>query len=176
MDDSWQTIQALFRQACDLPAQEQAALLSGLPEDIATQLSSLLASDRADDNAIMGVGEQAQQLLAPQRAAIGPYRVIERVGTGGMGAVYLCEREADYQQRVAVKIVPTIFENPEMLQRFRAERQMLANLDHPNIARLLDGGTTEDGLPYLVMEYVLGVPISAYCLGNKLYTAARLKL
>ena len=69
--------------------------------------------------------------------------VIRRIGAGGMGAVYLCERESDYRQQVAIKIVPTIFEHPEMLQRFRAERQMLADLDHPNIARLLDGGTTE---------------------------------
>ena len=115
-------------------------------------------------------------MLAPTREHIGPYHVLEKIGAGGMGTVYLAQREEDFDQQVAIKLVPTVFERSELLARFRAERQILADLNHPNVARLLDGGTTEDGLPYLVMEYVPGVPISEYCLSNKLDTAARLNL
>ena len=97
--------------------------------------------------------------------AIGPYRIIRELGQGGMGVVYLAERaDAAFEKQVAIKIVRAAgAATTSLLQRFFEERRILATLDHPNIARLLDGGTTEQGLPYVVMEYVSGIPFDAYC-------------
>ncbi len=109
---------------------------------------------------------------------IGAYEVMRQLGEGGMGKVYLAARADDlYQKEVAIKTVQGgLGQNRAMLLRFSSERQILANLDHPGIARLLDGGITEDGLPYLVMEYVNGIPVDAYCRINKLGTEQRLQL
>ncbi|MBV9492916.1 MAG: protein kinase, partial [Acidobacteria bacterium] len=107
-----------------------------------------------------------------QRTNIGPYRVVKMLGEGGMGSVFLAARDDEqFEQRVAIKLVRG---GHAMLRRFRQERQILAALEHPNIARLFDGGQTSDGLPYLVMEYVEGTPIDAYCAGRPI--AARLRL
>lgn len=95
---------------------------------------------------------------------IGAYRLIDRLGTGGMGTVYLAERaDAEYEKRVAIKLIKRGMDTDDILRRFRTERQVLATLDHPNIARLLDGGATDDGRPYLVMELVQGEPINEHC-------------
>jgi eukaryotic-like serine/threonine-protein kinase len=108
---------------------------------------------------------------------LGHYKIIEKIGSGGMGAIYLAERnDEEFQKQVAIKIIKRGMDTNEILRRFRTERQILANLDHPNIARLLDGGTTEDGLPYFVMEYIKGQPIDKYCDENRLSITERLKL
>jgi len=107
---------------------------------------------------------------------IGHYRLTERIGEGGMGVVYLAEREDEFRQRVAIKLVRCAAESPEIVARLRAERQTLAAVSHPNIVALLDGGATEDGMPYLVMEYIEGAPIDEYCLAHSLDLAARLRL
>lgn len=108
---------------------------------------------------------------------IGPYRVIREIGHGGMGTVYLAVRADDqFQKRAAIKLVRRGMDTDDILQRFRNERQILANLDHPNIARLLDGGTTVEGLPYFVMDYVEGTPVDRYCDEHKLSVVQRLKL
>jgi serine/threonine protein kinase len=89
--------------------------------------------------------------------------VVREIGRGGMGAVFLAERDdGHFEQRVAVKLIKRGMDTELVLRRFRAERQILASLQHPNIARLLDGGTTGDGLPYFVMEYIDGQPIDEY--------------
>lgn len=108
--------------------------------------------------------------------SVGPYLIIERLGVGGMGAVYLAERNDDeYKKRVAIKFIKHGLSFDVIQQRFRNERQILANLDHQNIARLLDGGRTQYG-PYLVMEYVDGLPIDVYCDVHKLSMSKRLEL
>src|SRR5204863_9694351 len=108
---------------------------------------------------------------------VGSYRVVREVGRGGMGAVYLAERaDSAFHKRVAVKVVKRGMDTDFILRRFRHERQILASFDHPNIARLLDGGTTEEGLPYFVMEYVEGLPIDASCDTQALSIIERLKL
>ena len=108
---------------------------------------------------------------------IGNYRVIKEIGRGGMGAVYLAERaDEQYQRRVAIKLVKRGMDTDAVLRHFRKERQILADLDHINIARLFDGGTTSDGLPYFVMEYVEGIPIDKYCDAHNLSVNERLKL
>lgn len=123
-----------------------------------------------------GPGSNQQEELSGKR--IGVYQLQRLIGEGGMGNVYLAARADDsYQKQVAIKTMQLGFgQNREMLLRFRSERQILANLDHPNIARLLDGGITDEGLPYLVMEYVDGVRIDEHCRNHKLDTRARLEL
>ena len=107
---------------------------------------------------------------------IGPYLILEQAGQGGMGTVYRAVRDDDYHQQVAIKLVKRDLETDILLARFRQERQVLALLNHPNIARLLDGGTTADGRPYLVMEWVDGVPITEYCRNRNLPLRRRLDL
>jgi serine/threonine protein kinase/tetratricopeptide (TPR) repeat protein len=108
---------------------------------------------------------------------IGAYRLIRELGQGGMGTVYLAARADDqYQKRVAIKVIKTGMDNQEVLRHFRRERQILAGLDHPNIARLLDGGATDEGLPYFVMEYVQGQTIDEYCDRACLSVSERLRL
>ena len=117
-------------------------------------------------------GGGAAATLVAGGALIGPYRIIRELASGGMGSVYLAERDdGEFRQRVAIKIVRGGFANALLLQRFRDERQILASLDHPNIARLLDGGTTAAGLPYVVMEFVEGEPIDVFC-ANRVALAA----
>jgi len=108
---------------------------------------------------------------------LGPYRILSRLGVGGMGIVYLAERDDDqFRKQVAIKVIPLGAVDREVVRRFRRERQILANLEHPIIARLLDGGVTADGLPYLVMEYVDGIPIDRYAAERRLTVATRLAL
>src|SRR6516162_9690841 len=106
---------------------------------------------------------------------VGPYEIQQRIGSGGMGVVYLGRRVEDYEQRVAVKLIRHGLQSEEVLRRFQDERQVLAALSHPHIARLLDGGSL-DGQPYLVMEYIEGQPIDEYCRSHQLTIAQRLEL
>jgi serine/threonine protein kinase len=139
---------------------ETAASPAPAPEEAATRT---LGADAASPS--------------PARARVGPYRLLQQVGSGGMGTVYLAIRDDDqYRKRVAVKLVRRDSVGEEVRRRFRLERQILAGLDHENIARLLDGGTTEDGSPYLVMEYVEGMPIDQYCDAHGLSIRERLEL
>ena len=120
-----------------------------------------------------------QYLGTPKWAGrrLGPYLLVREIGHGGMGAVYLGVRADDeYHKQVAIKVIRSTFDSPIIERRFRHERQILANLDHPNIARLIDGGSTDDGSPYFVMEYVDGLPIDAYCDDQQLSIDARLAL
>ena len=123
-----------------------------------------------------GVGEPMPvDLLIGRR--IGAFRLVEPIGHGGMGVVYRAERvDGDFGQRIAIKLLDLPSGNPEVLQRFRIERHILASLSHPHIVTLLDGGLTDQGQPYLAMEYVEGVPITAYCEDHRLALADRLQL
>jgi len=107
---------------------------------------------------------------------VGPYRLESLLGVGGMGAVYLARREEDFEQEVALKLIRRDFASPEIIRRFEAERQVLARLEHPHIARLLDGGTTPEGLPWFAMEKVDGLPLDRYCDEHRLTTRERLEL
>ncbi len=108
---------------------------------------------------------------------IGVFQLKKELGRGGMGAVYLAERaDGEFRQKVAVKLIKRGMDTDFVVKRFRHERQILAALNHPNVARLIDGGTSKDGLPYFVMEYVEGVPLYRFCDKQKLNTAERLGL
>ena len=118
--------------------------------------------------------DEADRLIG---TVVGHYEITKRIGSGGMGAVYLGRRaDRQYEKLVAIKLIKRGMDTEAMLRRFRNERQILAGFDHPNIAHLLDGDTTEDGLPYFVMEYVEGVPIDEYCEAQALDVTARLQL
>ena len=184
--DRWQLLQELFNAAVDLPPEQQAAFLNescGDDETLRRQAESLILATEQSTQRIQQVIQGAAELTTidepafPAGRRIGPYQVIQTLGHGGMGDVYLAVRADDeYQKRVAIKVVQHDLGNPEILRRFRNERQILAGLDHPHIARLLDGGTTPEGLPYVVMEYVEGVPVDRYCENHRPSIESRLKL
>jgi len=181
--DHWAQMEKLFYQALDLePSARPAFLDQACPDnpELRKEVEALLeSSGKSIDFLQKRVDHVAQRLsLDDLGQRIGPYRLIGRLGEGGMGKVYLASR-ADklYEQEVAIKLMhPGLTEAREMLLRFGIERQILANLNHPNIARLLDGGITQDGAPYLVMEYVKGIRIDAYCREQKLTIEERLRL
>ena len=143
-----------------LPVAIDAQTLGPLAEDIAGRMEVALAGDRDWIN-----------------RRLGAYRVTEAIARGGMGSVYKAVRDDDeYQKRVAIKLIASELGSDIVAQRFRAERQILANLEHPNIAHLIDGGRSDEGTPYLVMEYVDGLPIDTYCVAHTLPLRERLKL
>jgi serine/threonine protein kinase/Tfp pilus assembly protein PilF len=108
---------------------------------------------------------------------MGAYALVKELGRGGMGSVYLAERaDGQFEKRVAIKVLKRGADTDEVLRRFREERQILARLDHPNIARLLDAGTTDDGLPYFIMDYIVGAPMTRFAVAQKLSTGQRLEL
>jgi eukaryotic-like serine/threonine-protein kinase len=128
-----------------------------------------------DDN--IDAAESAADARAVVGQRIGPYRAVRRLGEGGMGEVVLAERaDEQFSHRVAVKLVRRGVTSRQVQGRLKLERQILATLDHPNIAKLLDGGTTAEGVPYIVMEYIDGVPIDVYCDEHALTIEARIRL
>ncbi|MEQ9561037.1 MAG: serine/threonine-protein kinase, partial [Woeseiaceae bacterium] len=166
--ERWQRVRRLFKEALELSPDERDAFVErecGDDPSLAHELRRLLESADVDDAEIAGiVGSAAAQATDLSDQRVGNYRLIDLLGTGGMGNVYLAERDdRQFEHRVAIKLLHPGRRDADMLRRFRTERQMLANLEHPNIARLLDGGETETGIPYLVMEYVDGVPIDQFC-------------
>jgi tetratricopeptide (TPR) repeat protein len=169
--DLWTRIQELFVAAADLPMDQRAAYLDkACPDDplLRAEVESLLANDGPNTQMIASaVRDTAENLLnldSPVGKRLGAYRITRELGHGGMGAVYLAVRaDAQYHKEVAIKLVRTDCTDRQTLDRFRAETQILAGVDHPNIARLLDAGATPEGRPYLVMEYVNGQAIDRYC-------------
>jgi serine/threonine protein kinase/tetratricopeptide (TPR) repeat protein len=176
MQPDWARIQELFDQALELPAADRRAFLEAQsPEPaVVKEVLELLAYDsRGLTHVNAAVGAAAREITGPaalpEGAAIGPWRVRRVLGQGGMGAVYEVERaDGAYQQIAALKRIRSDAQSAEGLRRFLEERDILARLNHPNIARLLDGGTAADGQPYLVMEAVEGLPITEYVAAKKL--------
>jgi serine/threonine protein kinase len=180
--ERWRRLQEVFHGAVSLdPAQQVAYLDEACAGDseLRREAESLIASSRDAPDLADEVHRAASTALSeapPLGARLGPYRIVREVGEGGMGRVFLALRDDDqFQRRVAVKVAHAA-QAPELLARFRSERQILAGLDHPNVARLLDGGTTEEGVPYLVLEYVEGEPIDRYCDARQMPVSERLRL
>ncbi|HEY0172396.1 MAG TPA: protein kinase [Pyrinomonadaceae bacterium] len=202
--ERWKQVEGVFDAAMDLAPEEREAYLAGACADDAElrrQVEMLIRSDEQagafiEEPAVAGViGETARGAVAGAFDAaafdagvydeaapfigrrIGSYRIVRELGRGGMGAVYLAVRADDeFQKRVAIKLVKRGMDTDFILRRFRQERQILASLDHTYIARLMDGGTTDDGLPYFVMEYIEGLPVNQFCDAHKLSTPERLRL
>ncbi len=181
-------LEELFERAFDVPTSEREAFLTrecAGDGALKAAVERLLASDEAAEKQTFWKGSALNaeaKLDTPAGASrvghvLGDYRVVEIIGEGGMGTVYRGVRaDSAYQQAVAIKIVRGGFDSAALADRFRQERQILANLSHPNIARLLDGGTTPEGLPYLVMEFIEGKPLTSYCKDQQLGIAERVRL
>ena len=185
-DDRFKRIEALFGEALEHPPAEREAFLqqaepdNALRAEVSRLLLSLEASGPyfeklADDVAASGPLEV--EALAREQIRVGPYRTVRIIGHGGMGTVFLAERaDGQFEQRVALKLIRLGMDTEAAVRRFLAERQIVARLDHPHIARLLDGGVSDDGRPYFVMEYVAGRPMVAYCDEHGLSIRERLEL
>jgi tetratricopeptide (TPR) repeat protein len=184
LPEQWQKLEEIFQTAADLSPDSQTVYLDAAcrgDSELRREVEAMLAASP------LGLIESAIAAEADELAEqpdhdplvgtwLGPYRVAGMLGRGGMGAVYRAFREDDqFRKQVAIKVIPRVLAGPDVVARFRSERQILANLEHSNIARLFDGGTT-DGIPYLVMEYVEGVPITQYVEEKALSIPDRLRL
>jgi serine/threonine protein kinase len=184
--DRWKLIQDIFQGALEVPPHEQGAYLAracGADQELQSEVASLLANDSSDTATLrFAVAADLKSLgqatcSADSGLRVGPYRLIRELDGGGMGIVYLAVRSDDhYFQIVAIKMVRKGMESTALLQRFRTERQILATLTHPNIGAILDGGDTDDGRPYLVMEYVEGQPITVASETHRLSIRQRIEL
>ena len=185
--DQWRQVKEIFEASLEREPSARAQFIaeqSGGDDAIRLAAEQMLrdfdeSGDFLEEAALVEFGLDNTQFDPgyEQGRRIGPYRIVSEIGQGGMGAVYLAERADDaYEKRVAIKMVWPGGIRSEINRRFNIERRVLAALEHPNIARLLDGGVTEDGWSYVVMEYVDGVPITEYCAQRKLSIAERLRL
>lgn len=184
--ERWQRIERVFHTVLDCAPEKRAALLDSACNgnaEVRAEVESLLAAYQETGFTRSDALQDGMKLLekriehVQQGRQIGPYRIVREIGRGGMGAVYLAARADEvFEKLVAIKIIRRGLDTDEVIQRFHSERKILATLDHPNITRLLDGGTTEDGLPYFVMEYIEGETIDQYCDARRLNVTERLKL
>ena len=180
----WQRIQSIFLATADIPFLERDHVLGELcggDLELRYEVESLLFADSGSamtiDSAIRGVASTIIETPALIGERLGVYRIVREIGRGGMGSVYLARRDdEEYTKDVALKVVKRGMNTPDVLRRFREERQILANLDHPYIARLFDGGTSPEGISFFAMEYVEGRPVDVFCRENSLDLKARCRL
>ena len=175
----WGRIKELFGAALELEPARRAGFLReacGGDENLRIEVESLLAAHVESD--LLSKSPWPEQLLADLQApkSIGPYQLIRKLGEGGMGQVWLAEQTAPVRRQVALKLIRAGMYDESLFQRFQSERQSLAMMDHPAIAKVFEAGSTPDGQPYLVMEYVPGLPITEYCDQKKLTIRERLEL
>ncbi len=178
--ERFRQIRNLFEAIVERPTDTRGTFLAEACEgdaDLKAEVERLLAAHGHDTNLLAEPAIPPENSPRLEGRRVGPYEILREIGQGGMGTVYLAVRaDHAFRKQVALKIVRPEAGSQEVLRRFQQEREILATLDHPNIARLLDGGSTEQGLPYFVMEYVAGEPIDIYCDRHKLNVAARLEL
>ncbi len=177
---NWERIEQIFFDALERRGEDRARFLADVcagDDALRAEVEAMLAAHEGERRLSPERWEDTGTVDAVIGTRVGPYRIERIVGHGGMGDVYLASRDdAQYQHNVAVKMMRANVRAAEMSERFRRERQILAHLEHPNIATLLDGGITDDGRPYLVMQYVDGVPITDYCDAHALSLRGRLAL
>jgi tetratricopeptide (TPR) repeat protein len=182
--ERWEQVERLFSEAVELSAGERGCFLvkeCGADTELLEEVESLLRADSKNGEGVLkAIEREAQSLFNLEGvigSRIGAYRIVSEVGRGGMGTVYLAVRDDDhYQRRVAIKLIRRGMDTEDILDRFRRERQILANLAHPHIATLFDGGTAPDGRPFLVMEYVEGQTLDVYCDDHNLELTGRCRL
>jgi eukaryotic-like serine/threonine-protein kinase len=178
--ERWAHLKKVLGAALERELNQRAAFLDdicGADESLRAEVESLLgaAEEAGWSTTASELHPRPSDLMIGCR--LGDYEIVQQLGRGGMAEVYLAVRaDAQYRKRVAIKALSMRLDNQELVRRFRNERQTLAALDHPNIVKLLDGGTTEQGWPYLVMDYVEGLPIDQYCDRQKQSTTERLRL
>jgi serine/threonine-protein kinase len=185
--DKWKKLKELFHAAHGLPEVERALFISSECGDDSTmlgELNSLFDAHSESESlfespAFAALSDLVDDTAQPSRIGqvVGAYKIESEIGRGGMGAVYLASRADDaFDKKVAVKLIKRGFDTDEIVRRFRHERQILAGLEHPNITRLLDGGSTADGLPFLVMDYVAGKTFNRFADDQKLTVRERLTM
>ncbi|MEO8673105.1 MAG: tetratricopeptide repeat protein [Tahibacter sp.] len=180
-DPHWQRLQELFEALLELPPDTRESWLADQsdPDDLKQRALTLARADAQVHNGITRqIGVLAESLATAPASGLmlGAYRLLREIGSGGMGTVFLAERaDAEFDRQVAIKLIRGI-PTRDAHERLRRERQILAKLEHPHIARLLDGGTSSDGQPYLVMELVDGAPITRWCREQRLALTARVDL
>ena len=182
----FEEVRRVFNRAIEHPPDQRAAVVAreaGADRALEAEVNGLLAANAPTGaslqvptpDALAGLLDDATASMVGQR--VGPYEIVRAIGFGGMGAVYEAHRADDhFRKRVAVKLIKQGMDSELAVRRFRHERQILAGLDHRNIAGLLDGGLTDDGRPYFVMEYVAGTPLTTFCNRDRLPVRARLQL
>jgi serine/threonine-protein kinase len=180
----WEQVEDLFHEALLKPPQERAAFVAaacGENESLRLEVEAMLAADDSEGGVLdrsladLDVGVDAAPIADGQ--IVGHWRILSELGRGGMGIVYLAERaDGTYEQQVALKVIRGGVFAADREPHFVRERRILGRLQHPNIARLIDAGATDDGLPFLVMELVHGEPITHWCGNNKLGIRERLQL
>jgi eukaryotic-like serine/threonine-protein kinase len=181
--ERWQRVEALFHQALEREEPARGRFLDEAcrsDSELRQEVDRWIAADaQAPAQLAAAVGNAVRSFgtaFAPG-VRLGPYEIVELRGEGGMGSVYRARRNDDvFQKEVAIKVVKRGLNSGALLDRFRRERQILARFEHPNIARVLDGGSTDDGLPYLVMEYVEGQTFLEYAHAQQLDLPVRLRL
>src|SRR6266478_149843 len=171
----------IFEQALDIkPTEERLRFLTSACGKDAALLARVQALLRANESGESFLPEQPKATVVPITEKpgdrIGRYKLLQQIGEGGCGAVYMAEQTEPVRRRVALKVIKLGMDTKQVIARFEAERQALALMDHPNIAKVLDGGATNTGRLYFVMELVKGIPIARYCDENKLDTRQRLEL
>ncbi|MBS1793470.1 MAG: serine/threonine protein kinase [Acidobacteria bacterium] len=184
--EKWLEVKEIFNAALDLPAAARKSFIAEkcADEALRAEVVALLDSaDEAEDFIETPALTRVSRLVTAEKTPsflgrqIGAYRIEKELGKGGMGAVYLASRaDREFDKKVAIKLIKRGFDTDEIIERFRHERQILAALEHPNITRLIDGGSTEDGLPYLVMDYVEGLPLGRYCATRSVSLEERLAI
>jgi serine/threonine protein kinase/tetratricopeptide (TPR) repeat protein len=177
-DERWRATKELFGELFELDAPARAVRLAATPDrDLAREVAALLeAADTLGNRFEAGAGWQLPEAAPLIGMQLGPWRIVREIGRGGMGAVFEAEREEPFRMRAALKIAGTGQLSSDGVRRFAQERQVLAGLQHRNIAGLLDGGVTPDGTPYLVMEYIDGRPLDEHCDIERLGIRPRLEL
>lgn len=179
----WKTVKDVFSATLDLPENRRASFLAEYDAEIGEEVKNLLSAHFQAEGFIdkpilieQGIAEDKikDNFIGRQ---VENYLILERIGAGGMGAVYLAERvNSDFKQKVALKIIKRGMDSEAILKRFARERKILSTLKHPNIAQLIDGGISSEGLPFFVMEFVDGIPLNQFCRENRLSLEKHLKI
>lgn len=179
----WEQIQNLFELVLETAPESRETVLKSAcegDEDLFSEVMSLLEADSEGNSLFEGIATDhvdVSDIISREGELIGPFQLVRKLGAGGMGVVYLGKRiDGQFEQEAAIKLIKRGMRSEQLLRRFENERQIQARLDHPNIAKLLDGGLTADGQPYFTMEYVEGLPIDEFCQQNQLNVQQRIQL
>jgi eukaryotic-like serine/threonine-protein kinase len=178
-ENTWQELQALFHRALERPPEERRQFVAehASSQQMRDEVFALLDAEEQPASVVDRPYQSTAEDRSLEGSIVGAYRLVRQIGSGGMGSVFLAERaDGTFERQVALKVVKKGMDTAAVNDRFQRERQILAQLDHPNIATVLDGGVTDDGRPYFVMEYVDGVPITDYCDAQKLSISERLQI
>ncbi|MCB1845457.1 MAG: protein kinase, partial [Halioglobus sp.] len=183
---SWEQVESLFHTALEKPPAERATFLDtacGADHALRQEVEAMLAADDGQDGVldhplpVADIGLDSAPVRLTDGQVVGPWRILSELGRGGMGVVYLAERaDGTYEQQVALKVIRGGIFAADMEPHFVRERRILGRLQHPNVARLIDAGSTADGLPYLVMELVHGEPITGWARNHAVDIHGRLRL